>query len=86
MINKLNIEKLLKKRKVVPVYNDIDAMDIAEDIFIALGDDEEEVYEYLSSLDEDTFGWFDEIYEEISEKFNSDRIEELFHNYNKNNK
>lgn len=81
MIDKSKIEKLINKRKAIPSYNDIDAMDKAEDIFFALGDDEDEVFEFLSSIDEDTFGWIDESYEEISAKFNSDRIEELFHNY-----
>lgn len=78
------IEQLIEERKQIPVYDDISALSKAEDIFLALGDDEDEVYKYLKSLDWETFDWMTECYEEISAKFDSDRIEELFHNHNHN--
>lgn len=84
MIDEKEIHRLIEERKAIPVYDDFGAMDKAEDIFIALGDDEDEVYEYLKSLDWETFDWMTECYEEISAKFGSDRIEELFHNHNNN--
>jgi len=79
------IAQLIEERKQIPAYDDMSTMYKWDELMAALGDNEEDVYNYLSSIDDDIFYWIEEIYEEIIEKFQSERIEELFINRHKNN-
>lgn len=79
------INKLIEERKQIPSYDDMSTMYKWDEILAALGDNEEDVYSYLSSVDDDIFYWIEEIYEEIIEKFRSERIENLFVKRHKDN-
>ncbi len=72
------INKLIEERKQIPSYDDMNTIYKWDEILAVLGDNEEDVYNYLYSIDDDIFYWIEEIYEEITEKFQSERIEELF--------
>ncbi len=85
MINIEQINTIIEERKQIPTYDDMSTMYKWDELMAALGDNEEDVYNYLSSIDDDIFYWIEEIYEEIIEKFQSERIEELFINRHKNN-
>lgn len=79
------INKLIEDRKQIPSYDDMNTIYKWDEILAALGDNEEDVYNYLYSIDDDIFYWLEEIYEEITEKFQSERIEELFIKRHKDN-
>ncbi len=85
LINIEQINTIIEERKQIPTYDDMSTMYKWDELMAALGDNEEDVYNYLSSIDDDIFYWIEEIYEEIIEKFQSERIEELFINRHKNN-
>ncbi len=78
MVDKSKIEELINERKAIPVYDDMSTMYKWDELVAALGDDEVDVFDYLSSIEDEVFFWIEEIYEEIIEKFPSERIEELF--------
>ena len=78
MINPDKINKIIEERKQIPTYDDMSVMYKWDELMAALGDDEDDIFNYLSSIDDDVFYWIEEIYEEIIEKFPSERIEELF--------
>ncbi len=85
LINIEQINIIIEERKQIPVYDDMSTMYKWDELMAALGDDEDDIYNYLSSIDDDIFYWIEEIYEEIIEKFPSERIEELFIKRHKNN-
>lgn len=85
MINPDEINKIIEERKQIPSYDDMSTMYKWDELMAALGDDENDVYTYLSSVEDEVFFWIEEIYEEIIEKFPSERIEELFIKHHKNN-
>lgn len=85
LINPDEINKIIEERKKIPAYDDMSTMYKWDELMAALGDDENDVYNYLSSVEDEVFFWIEEIYEEIIEKFPSERIEEIFIRHYKNN-
>lgn len=85
MIDKSKIEELINERKAIPSYDDMSTMYKWDELMAVLGEDEDDVFHYLSSIDDDIFYWIEEIYEEIVGKFQSERIEELFVKHHKSN-
>ncbi len=83
MIDFERIKEIIEERKKAHVNDP----DIEKKYWIpllnALGDDENEIIEYLNELDDDTVSWFSEIYEEVVSKFPSKEMEEIFHNINR---
>ena len=77
-IDKNRINQIIEERKIIPVYDDnaVDAK--CQELIDALGDNEEEVYKFIESADVETFIYINEIYEEIVDKFNSERLDNLF--------
>ncbi|MBQ5994314.1 MAG: hypothetical protein IJL63_00480 [Clostridia bacterium] len=79
-MSQIDIQKIIEERKRIPAYDEQSAEDKCQELLAALGDDENEVYEFIKSADDDMFIYLTEIYEEIIEKFESDRIDNLFVN------
>lgn len=78
-INKDKILRLMDKRMHSDELDSPDAFNgYLQDVVDAMGDDEEEVLEFLKSLDETQASFADEFYEETVEKFPSEAIEEWF--------
>lgn len=85
LINPDEINKIIEERKQIPDYDDMSTMYKWDELVAALGDDEDDVFDYLSSIEDEVFFWIEEVYEEIIEKFPSERIEELFVKHHKSN-
>ena len=85
MIDFERIKEIIEERKKAHINDP----DIEKKYWIpllnALGDDENEIIEYLNELDDDTVSWFSEIYEEVVSKFPSKEMEEIFHKINRIN-
>lgn len=83
MIDTDKIQKIICERKKAHINDP----DIEKKYWIpllnALGEDENDIIEYLEKLDDDTVTWFSEIYEEVTEKFPSKKMEEIFHRINR---
>lgn len=82
MVNKKKIQKIISERKKAHINDP----DIEEKYWLpllnALGEDEDDIIDYLDSLDDDIASWFSEIYEDVIEKFPSEEMEEAFHKIN----
>lgn len=82
MVDEDNIKKIISERKKAHINDP----DIEEKFWIpllnSLGEDENDIIEYFNRLDDDTSSWFSEIYEEVTEKFPSEEMEEIFHKIN----
>ncbi|MGN0173026.1 MAG: hypothetical protein ACI39F_01155 [Acutalibacteraceae bacterium] len=78
MIDIKKVKKIIKERKKIYVNDDVRTREKWNELLDALGNDEEELYNFLKSIDDDTLSWINEIYEEIVEKFPSDRINDEF--------
>ena len=79
MIDKKKIEELLNSSSNVPLNNESARKAYRDNLLFELGDDKEEVIQFISNADADTRYMLDEIYEELVEKFGED-IEEVFGN------
>lgn len=82
MIDAKKIQKIISERKKAHINDP----DIEKKYWIpllnALGEDEDDIIDYLESLEDDVASWFSEIYEEVIEKFPSDEMKKVFHRIN----
>ena len=78
MVDNQKISKIISERKKAHINDP----DIENKYWIpmieALGDNENDVIKYLSTIDDETFSWISEIYEEIVSKFPSKDMENVF--------
>ena len=78
MIDIKKVKKIIKERKKLSLYDEFGLEKKWKELLEALGNDEEEVYNFLMSIDDELKPWIEEIYEEITEKFPTERIEDAF--------
>ena len=82
MVDAKKIQKIISERKKAHINDP----DIEKKYWIpllnALGEDEDDIIDYLESLEDDVASWFSEIYEEVIEKFPSDEMKKVFHRIN----
>jgi len=77
MVDTEKYNQLLEERKALHV-NDPIVDEYYDKMVEALGDDEQDIIDFINSLDDNTKMWIEEIYEEVVEKFPSDAMEAVF--------
>lgn len=78
MVDKKKIKKIITERKSAHINDPDIEKKYWFPILKALGDNEDDIIEYLETLDDDTASWFNEIYEELTEKFPGEKMEKAF--------
>ena len=81
MINTEKIIQILDEGTDPEYCNDVVRHKYTKKLISALGNDKDEVLEFLISVDDKTFCYLDEVYEELVEKF-GEEVDDIFHNRN----
>ncbi len=77
MIDIEKITQILDEGASPEYCNDVTRYKYTEKLLSALGNDKEEVLDFLISVDAEAFYYIDEIYEELVEKF-GEEVDEIF--------
>jgi len=83
MLDTTKYYELLEERKALGL-NDPIVSEYWNKLADALGDDEQDIIDFINSLDDEGKLWMSEIYEEVVEKFPSDAMETVFASLPKN--
>lgn len=82
MLDEKAILELMDQRiSVTGLDLDFDFEGYVEQLVELLGDDEGDILDFMESVDDKYTPYFDEIYEEVIEKFPSNEMEEMFERY-----
>lgn len=82
MIDEKKVYNLIEERLKFDCNDEYHTEEYWSNLVSVLGDDKDEVVNFLKTTDDDTFEMLDEIYEELSGKFGED-IDDIFCNPNK---
>ncbi len=77
MIDLEKITQILDEGATPEYCNDVTRYKYTEKLISALGNDKDDVLDFLISADDETFYYLDEIYEELVEKF-GEEVDEIF--------
>ena len=82
MVDAKKIQKIISERKKAHINDP----DIEKKYWIpllnALGEDEDDIIDYLESLEDDVASWFSQNNEKVIEKFPNDEKKKVFHRIN----